>query len=78
MKRAAIVVLASLFCASTANAQLHLDASAQLGADKRFATNRPAGADDAGFGAVHTYGSAPLLGGWQSTWPDSAATASSQ
>lgn len=51
MKRAAIVI-ASLFCASSANAQLHLDASAQLGADKRFATNRPAGSDDAGFGAV--------------------------
>lgn len=34
----------------TASAQLHWDASAQVGAMKRFLASRPGGSDDAGFG----------------------------
>jgi hypothetical protein len=35
-----------------ASAQLHWDASAQVGVMKRFLTNRPSGAGDAGFGPI--------------------------
>ena len=40
----------ALLVPSAAHAQLHWDASAALGVEKRFLANRPAGAEDAGFG----------------------------
>ncbi len=47
-----LLSLAGLLTAGTAQAQLHWDASAQLGVAKRFLTNRPSGSSDAGFGPV--------------------------
>ena len=45
--------LLSFFCVERdAEAQLHWDASAQLGVMKRFLANRPASTDDVGFGAT--------------------------
>lgn len=53
--RLLVLSVFSFFCASLlgereAQAQLHWDASAQLGVMKRFAADRPAGTDDVGFG----------------------------
>jgi hypothetical protein len=45
-----IALLFSFFCPRSAAAQLHWDASAQVGVMKRFLASRPSGADDAGFG----------------------------
>lgn len=52
LKRILPSALALLLFSRAASAQLHFDASAQIGGDKRFATNRPVGSDDAGFGGV--------------------------
>jgi hypothetical protein len=52
-KTAALVAGAiSLLLPATAAAQLHWDASAQVGVMKRVLSDRPAGAEDAGFGPV--------------------------
>lgn len=54
-KRAALVgaIVTSLLVASRdAGAQLHWDASAQVGAQKRFLSSRASGTDDAGFGPI--------------------------
>jgi len=47
---AGLLLLFLLCHARESKAQLHWDASAQVGAMKRFLVNRPANADDAGFG----------------------------
>ena len=39
-----------LFAAAPANAQIHWDASAQVGVQKRFLGSQPPGGEDAGFG----------------------------
>ncbi len=44
------VLIASLLVAKRAGAQIHWDASAQVGVMKRVLGNRPPGGDDAGFG----------------------------
>lgn len=51
-----------LLVPTAAHAQLHWDASAALGVEKRFLANRPAGVDDAGFGpAVQLAGHVALM-----------------
>ena len=52
MKPLAFFIFFALLVPGTAAAQLHVDASAQVGVNKRVATNRPPGGADAGFGGV--------------------------
>lgn len=49
---ALITLLVTPIVARTASAQVHWDASAQLGVQKRFLGNRAIGSDDAGFGPI--------------------------
>lgn len=49
---AAVAAVFALAFPRAAAAQLHWDASAQVGVMKRFMASRPTGADDAGFGPV--------------------------
>lgn len=44
--------LASFFVSAESRAQLHWDASAQVGVSHRFLADRPTGASDAGFGPI--------------------------
>jgi hypothetical protein len=56
------LVLSLVFTARPASAQVRWDASAQVGATKRFVFNRPHGGPDAGFGpAVQLNGHVALL-----------------